>query len=223
MKILFVGNSHTYANALPFQVRAMIDRTEGVGTCDVHAVTPGGKSLDWHAGEPGSCQAIGYHDWDVVVLQQQTHPFPGYEELAAAYGRLAPHLEGSGAEVLLYVTWSQRDKPEDQAEIDNAFERLGADHGLRIVPVSRAWHQALTDVPEAELYAPDGSHAAPAGTYLAACVFYAVLTGKSPEGAPSRITARDDVLVDLPDDIAAGLQRIAWWAVSAHSTRTMGQ
>ena len=55
MKILFVGNSHTYANALPFQVRAMIDRTEGVGTCDVHAVTPGGKSLHWHAGEPGSC------------------------------------------------------------------------------------------------------------------------------------------------------------------------
>ena len=214
MKILFVGNSHTYANGLPFQLRAMIDHTEGAGTCQVHAVTPGGKSLDWHAGEPGSCQAIGYHDWDYVVLQQQTHPFLGYEELAAAYDRLALHLAKSRAEVLLYVTWSQCCQPEDQAEIDDAFGRLATDRALRIVPVSRAWHRALADVPEAELYAPDGSHAAPAGTYLAACVFYAVLTGKSPEAVPSRITVRGDMLVDLPDAVAAALQRTGCSAVS---------
>lgn len=214
MRVLFVGNSHTYANSLPFQLKAMIEHTEGPGACDVHMITPGGKSLDWHAGEPGTCQTIRYHDWDVVVLQQQTHPFPGSRELASAYDRLAPHLDRSGADVMLYVTWSQQGKPEDQAGIDDAFGRLAAEHGLRLVPVSRAWHRALAEVPGADLYAPDGSHAAPAGTYLAACVFYAALTDASPEGVPSRIVVRDDVLVDLPGAAAAALQRLAWQVVS---------
>jgi hypothetical protein len=209
-RILFVGNSHTYANSLPFQVKALVEHVDGPGSVEVHMITPGGKSLDWHAGEPGTVQSIAYHDWDVVVLQQQTHPFPGCDELAAAYDRLAPHVARSGGEALLYVTWSRKDRPEDQDEIDGAFERLAEERGLRIVPVSQAWHRALAEVPAAELYAPDGSHAAPAGTYLAACVFCAVLTGKSPEGEPSRITARDDVLADLPADVAAALQRIAW-------------
>ena len=33
-----------------------------------------------------------------------------------------------------------------------------------------------------ELYDPDGSHPAPAGTYLAALCIYAAVTGASPEG-----------------------------------------
>ena len=47
------------------------------------------------------------------------------------------------------------------------------------------------------LYAPDGHHPSRLGSYLAACVFYATLTGESPEGhayRPPPRCAHDDVV-----------------------------
>ena len=41
-----------------------------------------------------------------------------------------------------------------------------------------AWQQSLKDDPKLVLHAKDGSHPAPAGSYLAACVFYATLLDK---------------------------------------------
>ena len=52
-------------------------------------------------------------------------------------------------------------------------------------------------------------HASPAGTYLAACLFFRILTGKSPEGLPARIVAGGTVLADLVAEQAAALQIIA--------------
>jgi len=213
MRILFIGNSHTYANGLPFQVRAMIDSTEGEGTCEAHMITPGGKSLEWHAREPGTQQMITCNAWDTIVLQQQTHPFPPYAELEAAYDKLKRRLERAGAEVLLYVTWSRKGQPEDQVEIDCAFEKLAAKEGCAVVPVSTAWHRVLAELPDVDLYRADGSHAGPAGTYTAACVFYSVLIGESPEGVPACIEAGGETLVDLDADVAVTIQRIAWEVV----------
>lgn len=39
------------------------------------------------------------------------------------------------------------------------------------------------------MHISDGSHANAAGSYLAACVIYATITGKSPLGAPREIAA----------------------------------
>ena len=233
MRILFIGNSHTYMNALPYQVRAMVNRTEGDGACEVCMLAPGGKSLGWHAGEPETRMAIAYHHWDFIVLQQNTHPFDGYDELARQYGKLAPFLErgretGSGVvsgpqgndsrprfpRVQMYETWAMKNRPEDQAELSAAFSRLASERGLRLVPVATAWRRAIAQMPGVNLHAPDESHAGPAGTYLAACVFYAALTGRSPEGLPARIEVAGDVLADLPDEQAAAFQTIAWQTVA---------
>ena len=45
--------------------------------------------------------------------------------------------------------------------------------------------------PDIQLYDKDGSHPSPAGTYLTACVFYTVLSKKSPVGLPVRIISED--------------------------------
>ncbi|MHC4917202.1 MAG: hypothetical protein ACYTGB_17110, partial [Planctomycetota bacterium] len=170
----------------------------------------GGKCLEWHSAEPGTLQTARLHPWDVIALQQQTHPFGGYEPLAAAYERLAPHLEKSGAEILLYVTWRSKHAPEsNQAELTEAFERLGAERSLRVVPVGPAWARCRVEHPEIELYHADESHASPAGSYLGACCFFAVLTGESPAGLPGRIEVRGDTLVDLDEATAAALQKTA--------------
>ena len=210
MRILFVGNSHTYMNGLPYQVCELINAAAGRRECEVSMVTAGGQSLAWHAGEPGTQMSIACSRWDFVVLQQQTHPFAGYAQLAADYEGLRPHLEKSGAKVLLYVTWKRRDVPEsDQETLDAAFARLARERALRLVPVGAAWRRARERFPEIELYAADGAHASPAGTYLAACVFFGVLTGKPPRGLPARLAANGTVLAELPLERAQALQGIA--------------
>lgn len=51
-----------------------------------------------------------------------------------------------------------------------------------VAPVGLAWQSILKLDWGTELYHQDGSHPSAAGTYLAACVFYATLTGMNPEG-----------------------------------------
>jgi hypothetical protein len=210
MRILFVGNSHTYANGLAYQVREMINAPGGPGGCESWMVTTGGRNLAWHADETGTQLSIACNRWDYVVLQQQTHPFDGYAQLAADCDRLLPHIAKAGAQALLYITWKKKDAPEtDQDELDAAFARAAGERSLRLVPVGPAWRRARAEHPAIELYAPDGSHASPAGTYLAACIFYRVLTGRSPVGRPARIAVGETVLADLSPEDAAALQRVA--------------
>jgi len=223
MRILFIGNSHVFANGLPYQVRAMIDHALGEGACETWMSAPGGQSLAWHAAEPTTTMAIRYHAWDRIVLQQVTHPFAGYEQLASDFAGLSPHLDAAAAEVLLFMTWPRKNRQHHRAEIDAAFSRLADEQGLGLVPVSRAWQLAMGERADLELYQPDGSHASPAGTYLAACVFFGVLTGQPPEGLPARIEVAGDVLVDLATEDAADLQRIARQALAGRAERRSGR
>jgi len=55
--------------------------------------------------------------------------------------------------------------------------------------------------PQLNLWQDDGSHPNEQGTYLAACVFYAVIFQKSPEGLS--FTAQ------VPSETAGTLQKIA--------------
>ena len=50
-----------------------------------------------------------------------------------------------------------------------------------VAPVGYAWLTAWLQNPQLDLWQADGSHPTEQGTYLAACVFYAVLFRQSPE------------------------------------------
>jgi hypothetical protein len=91
-----------------------------------------------------------------------------------------------------------------------------------VAPVGIAWQEARMGESELSLYLDDGSHPSSRGSYLAACVFYALLYQKSPVGLRTRITGspiddrgvidlnRKVTLVDLAEDDANWLQRVAW-------------
>ena len=210
MRILFIGNSHTFANGLPYQLREMINSAAGREECQAWMATAGGMDLAWHAAESGTQLNLACHPWNYVVLQQQSPPFDGYEALAAGYDGLEPGIRRAGAEPLLFVTWKRRSAPEsDQDELDAAFARLAGERGARLVPVGAAWRRVRREHPEIELYTPDGSHASPAGSYLAACVFFHVLIDKKPQGLPARIVVNGTILVDLPPEQAEALWTVA--------------
>ena len=153
MRILFIGNSHTFCNGLPFQLRELLRSDHPGAEVMMHA--PPGVTLGWHALQPETQMAILYHDWDYIVLQQRSHPFDGYAALQSDCNALLPFLRRSSAKILMFVTWSEQRLPENQAIIDDAFARVTQEISASLVPVSRAWQTCLHDEPDIELYDAD--------------------------------------------------------------------
>jgi hypothetical protein len=173
----------------------------------------------------------GSTDWSYVILQEQSqipgfpHDNPEWALSLSSAKTLDGLVRDNHADTLLLVTWGRRDGdpgnpemypdyPTMQAALVEGYRAYAAElstdeRPVFVAPVGLAWqriYDASAD-PLAHdslfwrLYADDGSHPSPAGTYLAACVLYATLTGDSPEGLPS----------DLPD--APALQEAAARAV----------
>lgn len=88
-----------------------------------------------------------------------------------------------------------------------AFTRLPP---VRCCRRDEAIHHILKQHPEIGLFANDHHHPSPAGTYLAACAFYTVTYGRSPEGLPSTVK-------DLKAADTGVLQKQAFVAVEGGS------
>ena len=204
MKVLFIGNSHTFYNAMPFQVRELLRRQDPMA--DIAMCTTGGMTLGWHAEQPEARTAIMYHDWDAIVLQQKTHPFDGVEALRKDCRALLPYLQKSRAKVWLYMTWAEKRFPANQAILNAAFTQVAQEIGATLAPVARAWCRFRATAPDVELYDVDQEHASPNGSYLVACTFYSLFTGRSPVGLPAKICVNNDVLADIPAPVARQIQ-----------------
>ena len=69
LRVLFIGNSLTYANELPAMVREIARATDGV-RIDVFDVAKPDFGLGEHWQDGEASRAIAKGRWDVVVLQQ---------------------------------------------------------------------------------------------------------------------------------------------------------
>ena len=136
-------------------------------------------------------EALLFDSWDFVTLQQASHfsaRFETYEpylsELAAYVRKYCPK-----AKLLIHQTWAYKDGSEKLAGTGLSYDRLqeglkqtyarAAQNGT-LVPVGDAFRLAKETCPQIELYAADCYHPSPAGSYLAACVFVALLCGVDP-------------------------------------------
>ncbi len=192
LRVLFIGNSYTSVNDLPATFAALA-RSAGVAV-DVRMVAPGGQTLAGHDQSAETHAAIDAGPWTAVVLQEQSQ-IPAASDLRDTEMippgvSLASRVERSGARVYLFETWAHQDGwPERgldragmQAAVTAAYRELAAAAGAVVVPVGSAWADAAAAVPGVALWQSDGSHPTVAGTYLAACVFFRVLVGRSPVG-----------------------------------------
>jgi hypothetical protein len=84
-----------------------------------------------------------------------------------------------------YALGDRWNQPHDtysamQARLAAGYSRLGAELGAQVAPAGLAWGEALRREPGFDLWADDRKPPARSGSYLAACVFYAALTGRDP-------------------------------------------
>jgi len=212
LKVLFVGNSYTFCNKLPWIVSKL---AESAGeNLIVDMVTQGGVSLEWHAHNQGTLDAIDKGGWDIVVLQDFSLQAVDKRDKMFQYGEeLDQRIKNIGAETVLYMTWARQHIPEMINDLTEGYFSLARNINAKVAPVGIAWKNALEARPDLILHTEDKSHPTPAGSYLAGCVFYATFYNSSPEGLTGKIIVDDEKIVDLSDEDALFFQRIAWKAV----------
>ena len=192
-RVLFIGNSYTYVNDLPNTLVKLAQ--SGGQRLEIGMAAPGGWSLSDHLKSSETLDQIKASKWNFVVLQEQSmvpasDPVRNSQMYPAARG-LNVKIKENGARLMLFDTWGHKAGwPENgmpgyesmQQAVNYGYLTLGQELHATLVPVGYAWLALWRKNPTLSLWQEDGSHPNELGTYLAACVFYAVLYHKSPEG-----------------------------------------
>lgn len=209
MRVLFIGNSHTYVNSMPF-IFSNLSRVKSGEPVDTVMLASSGVSLGWHAEQPETQANIRYGVWDYVILQQVAHPFAGRDALFNEAGKLIQLIQKTRAKTVLFMPWASKKAPGAQSEIEQSFTDVAEKLGTLLAPVGSVWWNFLREHPEWELFDSDQEHANPAGSYLAACVFHSLLLERTPEGLPESVTDASGTLVSIPRNQARFIQEFAW-------------
>jgi hypothetical protein len=180
--------------------------------------TPGGSTLAQHVASHEAARLLHEGRWDFMVLQDQ--------QQASSFSQFPEQLErdflGSirtldivgrtvGAKTVLYMTAARPDGDPDNMRNDNYdamqdrvsrnYIRAAQEVGAAVAPVGLAVQHAHRVRPDFGFWEPDRYHPSLAGSYLAACVLYQTLYGRS---------ALDNAfLAGLADSDARFLQRSA--------------
>jgi hypothetical protein len=215
LNVLFIGNSFTARNDLPALV-AQLAAARGKGLRH-HLISAGGASLrtHWNAGE--ALKAIQEGRYERVVLQEQsTLPVKNARRMHENVRLFDEAIKAAGAKTVLYLTWARRHAPESQQAITDAYTGIGRELAATVVPVGVAWQNFLKNHQQPALHEKDQSHPTLAGSYLAACVFLAVLFKENPVGI-------EDGIPGLSAEELVLLQKAAWQACeSITSARSQG-
>jgi hypothetical protein len=200
--VLFIGNSFTARNDLPGLI-AQLAAARGRGM-EYRLISAGGASLrtHWNAGEAQKAIRDGHYD-RVVLQEQSTLPVKNARRMHENVRLFDGAIRAAGAQTILYVTWARQGAPESQQTVTDAYAGIGRELGATVVPVGHAWERFLRRHDRPVLHDKDRSHPTLAGSYLAACVFLAVLFEERPVGIGGQ-------LAGLSEEDLVLLQKVAW-------------
>lgn len=201
LEVLFLGNSYTYVNDLPNLIK-QVALSKG-DTLVTDQNTPGGYTLQLHSTDATSVSKINSAPWDYVVLQEQSQlpAFPPSQVAAEVYpfaDSLNKYIKknDSCTKTIFFMTWGRKNGDAGncafyppictyegmQASLRQSYLQMGQTLNAMVSPVGVVWKRVRSEGDSINLYSPDESHPSLAGSYLAACTFYATLFQKSPVG-----------------------------------------
>lgn len=220
LKVLFLGNSHTYFNDMP-QLFANLSESGGHQVI-IDSNTPGGHTLEQHSNNATSLNKISLGIWDYVVLQENSqYPvinYLRYNSMYPAARELDSLITFFNGTTTIFMNWGWRyggqcevdghqsplfeDYFHMQDSMTSACTEIAIELSAVLALAGEAWRTAVTWDPALVLWDPDNYHPALNGSYLTACVFYATFYNESPVGI--------EYSGGLSDDEALFLQQAAW-------------
>lgn len=210
IKMLFIGNSYTYVNNLPSLLTQLAASTGKPKTLETQMVAVGGATLQSHWENAQALEVLKHGSWNYVVLQEQSM-LPIIEPLTMyQYATLFDaEIKKAGANTVFFLTWARQNTPETQRNLTDAYMSITRQLDAIVAPVGIAWQKAREEDSNIIFYEADGSHSNLLGSYMAACVFYAILYDESPVGSTSYSS------IGISDSQASFIQRIAWQTVES--------
>lgn len=224
-KVLFLGNSYTNVNDLPALFKSL--SSAGGFEISVDKSTPGGCTLsnpsNGHLFNAQSIAKIHAENWDYVILQEQSqYPvipywrdnyfYPGAKSLDSIIKE-----NNRCTKTMFFMTWGRKFGGQqcidghcsiEFSDFNHMMDSMASSYlgnakeiNAQVSPVGMAWKNALAEDNSIELFSSDGSHPSLAGSYLAACTFYASIFHESPVGLEFYST--------LDESTATFLQQIA--------------
>ena len=181
MKVLFVGNSHTYFNDMPALFARFVE--SAAGECpEVTMLAYSGRDLSWHRKEYYSLRFnLMYGAYDYCVIQQAAHPYPPVESTLRFGAAIIDLCRRCGVTPVVSMTWAEKRFPEHQQLMIDTCETLAREQNALLAPVGKVWQTVREEYPDVELYYRDGEHASPYGDFLIAAVLCRLMTGTVPE------------------------------------------
>lgn len=194
-RVLFLGNSYTGVNNLP-QIISDIALSVGDSLIfDSH--TPGGYQLIDHSLDIVSQNKIATGGWDYIVLQGQSQePITDPHDFGIGVSDLYSQIRQNNPcnTIMPYMTWGRKNGDASNClsfpvmctyqGMDTTLKNKYLDITLyingEVSPVSVVWSYLRQNHPTIELYQADESHPSAAGSYAAACCFYAAIFKKDP-------------------------------------------
>ncbi len=210
LRVLFIGNSLTYANDLPGMLGWMLAQTD-VAVGRIESVAFPNFGLEDHWGLSTTRGRITEGDFDVVVLQQGPSATEGRPSLLEYSQLFADEIVAAAGRPALYMVWPSEARFFDFDGVSDSYETAAEQVDGLLFPAGEAWRAAWAQDPDLELYGPDGFHPSELGTYLAALVMFEQLAETDPRTLPA-------ALVGIADEVAAILNQaaIAAYAAFAH-------
>lgn len=222
LHVLFVGNSYTQANNLPKLVAGLATASGKAPKITVDQVLVGGATLQQHFQSTGAVAKLNKGGFTHAVFQGQSveavYTPTNFGTYAKQLADVAKKNKTTGVwfetwarapgHAVYSYSWSGGTPAAMQKGLRLAYGSVATATGGIMAPVGDAWEATFKAHPTMKLHEGDGSHPNVKGSYLAACVFYALLSGHSPVGVggvPSGVSAAD----------AAKLAKIAWSTVKA--------
>jgi hypothetical protein len=179
MAVLFIGNSLTAANDLPAMV-GEIGRAHGAMIAHETIALPS-FSLEDHWQKGTAVRAIARGGWSTIVLQQGPSALPESRALLRAFARkFDGEARRAGARTAFYMVWPAAARKGDFDGVHQSYATAAKDVGGLFLPAGDAWQAAWRRDRTLALYADDNFHPTRLGSYLAALVIYAQLTGRTP-------------------------------------------
>jgi hypothetical protein len=197
LRVLFIGNSLTYANDLPAIITALAKATRQRPLVYKTLVFPD-FSLEDHWNRGDARKEIAKGGWDVVVLQQGPSALPESRVLLREYVRkFGEEIRRAGAKPAIYMVWPSADRQLDFDRMIESHKLAAADVDGILLPVGAAWRAAFKRDHEIALYGSDGFHPSALGSFLAAWIIFEKLYNIFPE-MPAKLIV-GSALVDRID------------------------
>ena len=189
MNILFIGNSYTHYNNMPFIFKSMAVSKNVKINVEMNAKS--NHTFKMHAQRSEMYSTIRSKKWDYVILQgfsrelkyEKTHidtaSLPYIKQILDSI-----YTSNPCSNVLFFMTWgyengfteidssSTSSYLEMSKSIKDGYNYISSQFNIPIVPVGYVWELFRQKYPNIKLYQEDGQHPTINGSYLCASTFY---------------------------------------------------